>query len=109
MQVEICASLRQQRGAAKGGAALAVALRMGEAAAAELAAIPDTPALERRDAALLDNAGTTRDGGKAEMRQLVEAFRSGRPFDLFTASPSELLACVVARTGPELAPELAWA
>jgi hypothetical protein len=103
MRVEICAALRRNGGLAMVGAALAVALRFGEDAAAELAGIPDTPELRCNDAVLLEKGGVARDGCETEMRRLVEAYRRGRPFDLFTASPAELLACCIARAGAELA------
>jgi hypothetical protein len=103
MRVEICAALRRNGGSAMVGAAVAVALRLGEEAAAELAGIPDTSELRRRDAVLLEKGGGPRDGCETEMRQLVEVYRRGRPFDLFTASPVELLASCVARAGAEFA------
>jgi hypothetical protein len=83
------------------GAAGAAALRLGEEAAAELAGIPDTPELPRLDATLLKrHDGTAAEGSEATIGRLVEEYRNGRALDLFTASPTELLACCVARTSP---------
>jgi hypothetical protein len=100
-RVEICAGLRRQGASSGVGAAGAAALRLGEEAAAELAGIPDTPELRRLDAALLErHDGAAPDGFEATVRRLAEEYRSGRALDLFTASPTELLACCVARASP---------
>jgi hypothetical protein len=97
-RVEICTGLRRTWSVS---AAAAAALRLGEEAAAELALIPDTPELRRLDAALLvRHDGTATDGCEATIGRLVEEYRNGRALDLFTASPTELLACCVARAGP---------
>jgi hypothetical protein len=97
-RVEICAGLRQRSASSALGAAGAAALRLGEEAASELAGIPDTAELRCLDAALL--ARHDGDPFEAAMRRLVEQYRNGRALDLFTASPSELLACCVARASP---------
>jgi hypothetical protein len=98
-RVEICTGLRRTWASSAVGAARAAALRVGEEAAAELAGIPDTPELRHLDAVLLDrHDGTARDGFEAMIR-LVEEYRNGRALDLFTASPTELLARCVARAG----------
>jgi hypothetical protein len=96
-RVEICTGLRRRKAFSAVGAAGAAALRLGEEAAAELAGIPDTAELRRLDAALL--ASHDRDPCEATIRRLVEEYRNGRALDLFTASPTELLACCVARSG----------
>jgi hypothetical protein len=98
-RVEICSALRRTSTAGAAGAALAAALRLGEEAAAELALIPDTPALRRRDAALLADDAAGPAAITTALRRLVEEYRNGRALDLFTASPTELLACCVARAG----------
>jgi hypothetical protein len=85
--------------AARRRGTLAAALRLGEDAAAELALIPDTAELRRRDDALLAGDDTATDGVEAQIGRLVEEYRNGRALDLFTASPTELLACCVARAG----------
>lgn len=104
MRVEICAALRDKGLSSAVGAALAVALRLGEEAATELAGIPDTPELRRRDAALLDGGDAMAPPGfETQMRELVGAYRNGRALDLFTASPSEVLACCIARSWPDWA------
>jgi hypothetical protein len=110
MRVEIVARLRRQQTCSPVGAALAVALRLGDEATAELAGIPDTPELQRRDMALLDDDGAVREGSATQMRGLVQAYRNGRPLDLFTASPTELLACCIARVGDDSlgASESSW-
>jgi len=92
-RVEICAALH----GTGGGAALAAALRLGEEAAAELTRIPDTPALRRRDEAALARGSVAPDGFAAAIRRLAEEYRGGRALDLFTASPSDLLASCLAR------------
>jgi hypothetical protein len=102
-RVEICTGLRRRWAASLRGAAGAAALRLGEEAAAELAGIPDTAELRRRDRALL----ARHDGEPcaATIRRLVEEYRNGRALDLFTASPTELLACCVARASAARASE----
>jgi hypothetical protein len=97
-RVEICAGLRRKWALSGVGAAGAAALRLGEEAVAELAGIPDTPELRRLDAELLErHGGAAPDGCEATIRRLAEEYRNGRALDLFTASPTELLACCVAR------------
>ncbi len=95
-RVEICTGLRRRGASSAVGAA--ARLRLGEEAAAELAGIPDTAELRRLDAALL--ARQDGDPCEATIRRLVEEYRNGRALDLFTASPTELLACCVARASP---------
>jgi hypothetical protein len=98
-RVEICAGLRRRWVSSAVGAAGAAALRLGEEAAAELALIPDTPELRRLDAALLARPDGAAGGEEATIRRLVEEYRQGRALDLFTASPTELLAGCIARLG----------
>jgi hypothetical protein len=99
-RVEICTGLRRTSTSLAVGAARAAALRLGEEAAAELAGIPDTPELRRLDAVLLErHDGTAPAGWEATIGRLAEEYRNGRALDLFTASPTELLACCVARAG----------
>ena len=99
-QVEICTGLQRKWASSAAGSAGAAALRLGEEAAAELAGIPDTAELRRWDAVRLDqHDGAASDRVEARIRRLVEEYRNGRALDLFTASPTELLACCVARAG----------
>jgi hypothetical protein len=98
-RVDICAALRRMRGSAAIGGTLAAALRFGDDAAAELALIPDTAELRRHDEALLADDDTAPEGVEVQIGRLVEEYRNGRALDLFTASPTELLACCVARAG----------
>jgi hypothetical protein len=99
-RLEICTALRRKRASSAVGGTLAAALRLGEDAAAELALVPDTAELRRRDEALLESDGdVAADGVETKIRLLVEEYRNGRALDLFTASPTELLACCVARAG----------
>ena len=80
---------------------LAETLRHGEAAAAELAAIPDTPELERADEAILRAKCSNSDNGAHHVREkiarMAELYRSGQHrIDFANASPAELLAFCVA-------------
>jgi hypothetical protein len=97
-RVAICAGLQRSWASSAVGAAGAAALRLGEEAAAELAGIPDTAELRRLDAALWERHEG--EACEATIRRLAEEYRKGRALDLFTASPTELLACCVARAGP---------
>jgi hypothetical protein len=81
--------------------ALAVALRRGEEAAAELAAIPDTPDLKAADEAIVRPEYTNGDDRARQVRaiiaQMAEQYRgSQHRLDLANASPAELLAFCVA-------------
>jgi hypothetical protein len=80
--------------------ALAEILRFGDKAAAELAAIPDTPELERADEAILRTKCSTSDNGahvREEIARIAELYRSGQHWvDFANASPAELLAFCVA-------------
>jgi hypothetical protein len=77
-----------------------VALRRGEEAAAELAAIPDTPQLQITDEAIIranhrsggDDAGRVR----AKILSMAERYRDGRRPDFANASMLELYAFVLA-------------
>lgn len=79
----IAAVIREALSRAGADPAACRALRMAEAAAAELAAIPDTPALRRADKRLLaGDAGETSvaaaEAFDAKMADLVSRYRSGR-------------------------------
>jgi len=81
--------------------ALAETLRCGDAAATELAAIPDTPELERADEAILrtkcSNSGDGAHHFRGEIVRMAELYRSGQHrMDFANASPCELLAFCVA-------------
>jgi hypothetical protein len=79
----------------------AVALRREEEAAAELAAIPDSPDLKAADEAIVtagySNADDQSCGLKTEIERIAERYRGGQhQLDLANASPAELLAFCVA-------------
>jgi hypothetical protein len=79
----------------------AVALRRGEEATAELAAIPDSPHLKAADEAIVtadySNADDRSCEFKAKIERIAEQYRSGQnQLDLANASPAELLAFCVA-------------
>jgi len=81
--------------------ALAVALRRGEDAAAELAEIPDTIELRAADEAIVRperSDGTDRAHQVREkIERMAEQYRNGEyPLDLANASPVQLLAFCVA-------------
>ncbi len=81
--------------------ALAVALRRGEEAAAELAGIPDTPDLTAADEAIAtayySNADDRSCEFKAKIERIAEQYRGGQhQLDLANASRAELLAFCVA-------------
>ena len=96
-RVGICALLRRCFGRPAEGPALAGALALGEAAAIELAAIPDGADLRRRD-----GAGLIRDhpGGEetfaGRINGMVLQYRAGREVDPANASPAELLGACLA-------------
>jgi hypothetical protein len=79
---------------------LAVALRRGEEAAAELAAIPDTLQLQIADEAI--TRANHRSGGdaagrvRAKILSMAERYRDGRRPDFANASMLELFAFVLA-------------
>jgi hypothetical protein len=78
-----------------------VTLRRGEEAAAELAAIPDTPDLKAADEAILRAECRNDDDGAQQVREkiarMAKLYRSGdHRLDLANASPAELLAFCVA-------------
>jgi len=80
---------------------LAVALRRGEQAAAELAAIPDTPELKAADEAILCLENSNGEDRAPEVRakivRMAEQYRTGEhQLDLANASPAELFAFCVA-------------
>jgi len=78
----------------------AVALRRGEEAAAELAAIPDSPELKAADEAIVtadySNAVGRSCELKAKIERIAKEYRGGHhQLDLANASPAELLAFCV--------------
>ena len=80
---------------------LTVALRRGKEAAAELAAIPDTPDLKAADQAVVtsDNSNAVDLAGefRAKIERIAEQYRRGQhQLDPANASPAELLAFCVA-------------
>ena len=80
---------------------LAVTLRRGEEAAAELAAIPDSPDLKAADEAIVtadySNADDRTGEFEAKIERIAEQYRSGQhQLDFANASPAELLAFCVA-------------
>ena len=99
--------LRQRSVQSDAGPAFAGAWELGDAAAAELAGIPDTPDLRETDGALLarDHAGAE-ETFEARLWHLAQHYRDGRELDTTNASPAELLAAYVAEAGkfPALSP-----
>ena len=93
----VCSLLRERSVQPDAGQALAGAWQLGDAAAAELAGIPDTPELRKTDGALLarDHAGAE-ETFEARLWHLVQHYRDGRQLDTANASPAELLAAYVA-------------
>jgi hypothetical protein len=89
--------LRERSVQPDAGQALAGAWQLGDAAAAELAGIPDTPDLRETDGALLarDHAGAE-ETFEARLWHLVQHYCDGRELDTTNASPAELLAAYVA-------------
>ena len=80
---------------------LAMALRRGEEAAAELAAIPDSQELAAADSAIVISDDSKEDDRscefKAKIERIAEQYRgSQHQLDLANASPAELLAFCVA-------------
>lgn len=75
------------------------ALQLGDAAAAELADIPDTPELRKTDAVLLarDHAGAE-EAFETRLWHLVRQCVAGRELDPANAAPAELLAAHLAET-----------
>jgi len=77
--------------------ALAGALQLGDAAAAELAGLPDRPDLRESDLALLahDHPGAE-ETFEVRLKRLMQQFPEGRELDRANVSPAELLAAYVA-------------
>jgi hypothetical protein len=90
--------LRKQSVQPDAGLALAGPWLLGDAAAGELAAIPDTPDLRATDGALLarDHAGAE-ETFEARLWHLVQHYRDGCELDAPNAAPAELLAGCVCR------------
>ena len=88
----VSALLRQCFGRPAADSALAGALALGEAAAVELAAIPDGADLRRRD-----DVGLSRDHPEVaeafavRIQAIARQYSQGRKVDAATASPAELL------------------
>jgi hypothetical protein len=99
----ISALLVQHSGRPDASRALAGALALGEAAALELAAIPDGADLRRRDEAGLarDHPGVT-EAFAARVQGIVRQYSEGREIDSATASPAELLSAFLAAHPPFL-------
>jgi len=99
----VSALLRQDSGRpeAEKGRALAGALALGEAAAVDLAAIPDGADLRRRDEAGLarDHPGVA-EAFAARVQEIMWQYRQGREVDPATASPAELLSAFLATHSP---------
>jgi hypothetical protein len=91
-RAEVSALLRQCFGRPAADSALAGALALGEAAAVELAAIPDGADLRRRD-----DVGLSRDHPEVaeafavRIQAIARQYSQGRKVDAATASPAELL------------------
>ena len=101
-RVALSALLREGLAAPADGQALAGALQLGDAAAAELAGLPDPPDLRESDLALLahDHSGAE-ETFETQLKRLVQQFPEGRELDRVNASPAELLAaCVANATNP---------
>ena len=92
------ALLRERRQPLGDSPAFAAALLLGEAAAAELAGIPDTLGLRESDEVRLadDHAGVE-EVFEAQLRHLVRQYHDGRELDPANASPAELLAAFAAQ------------
>jgi hypothetical protein len=96
-RIAIAALLGERSGRPDGAAATAV--RLGDVATAELADIPDTPALRTNDAALVDgDDGDAPREFAARIERLARQYRDRREPDLATASPAEMLALWIARS-----------
>jgi hypothetical protein len=81
--------------------ALVEGLRRGDEEAAELAAIPDTPELQRADEAILrtkcSNSGDGAHRFRGKIARMAERYRSGQDrIDFANANPYQLLAFCVA-------------
>jgi len=102
----LSALLRERSPPADSGRALAGALQLGDAAAVELAGIPDTPDLRSTDKAKLarDHAGVEA-AFEAQLLRLVRHCRDGGELDLGNASPAELLAACLAGPPPYPPPQ----
>ena len=87
------------------GPAVSHALRLGEEAMAELAAIPDTPALRAADDALIAAEPGAEPGSEAAAAEFaarlarLAARHEGQDFDPAHAAPAELLVHAALRRG----------
>jgi hypothetical protein len=91
----LCALLREGSAPPDADRAFAGALQLGDAAAVELASIPDAPGLRKTDEARLarDHTGVE-EAFQAQLVRLVRQYREGRELDPANASPAELLAAL---------------
>jgi hypothetical protein len=100
VQVEVCALIREELLAMGLDPALAVSLRVGEEAAAELAAIPDSEALRQADDAItrgdVGDLTEARRSLAAELARIAAFYRNGNQLDLRKATLIVLLAFCVA-------------
>jgi hypothetical protein len=97
----VCTLLRERSLQPDAGQAFTGAWQLGDAAAAALAGIPDTPDLRETDGALLARDQTrAEETFEARLWHLVQHYRDGRELDTANASPAELLAAYVARPPP---------
>lgn len=98
--VALCQLIRERLRLLGFEPALAETLRLGDEAAAELAAIPDTPELERADEILRTLCSDSGDAAQdliKQLRRMAELYRSGQHrIDFANASPAELLAFCIA-------------
>ena len=99
----VCALLRRCFGRRDPGRALAGALALGEAAAIELAGIPDGADLRRKDeAGLIRDHPGVEEAFAARLNGMVPQYQNGREVDPANASPAELLgACLAVTSGTD--------
>jgi hypothetical protein len=95
----LCALLRGRSAPPDADRAFAGALQLGDAAAVELANIPDTPDLLKTDEArLARDHGGVEEAFEAQLLRLVRQYRDRRELDPANASPAGLLAACIAGT-----------
>jgi hypothetical protein len=106
MRATICEFIRERFLLMGLDPALAVSLHIGEDAAAELAAIPDTEALRTADEAIthsdLDDAGEAASSFNAKIQRMVADYSEGAQPDFARASVAQLFAFCLANK------KLAW-
>jgi hypothetical protein len=100
-RVTLCSEVREGLESMGIDPELAVMLRIGKEAAAELAGIPDTPELKAADAAIR-RCGHASGGNGSRLREkllvMAERYRDGHRPDFANASAFELFAFVLANT-----------